>query len=115
MQLPENDHDFSNRINLKGKFSRLVPNFINVSKSHTLRKERGVWQRRFWEHIIPDENDFKSHFDYVHYNPVKHGYVKKCIDWPHSSFHRYVEQGIYSADWGDVVEEKKFNNFRAGE
>ena len=71
-----------------------------VSKSRRKRKERGIWQRRYWEHTIRDEHDFERHFDYIHFNPVKHGYVRSPIDWPFSSFHRWVEQRVYAANWG---------------
>lgn len=58
-------------------------------------------QRRFYEHEIKDEADFVRHMDYLHYNPVKHGLVERVINWPYSSFHHYVKQGFYLADWGD--------------
>ena len=63
------------------------------------RGERGVWQRRYWEHLIRDERDFTRHVDYIHSNTVKHGWVKRVEDWPYSSFHAYVRRGIYPADW----------------
>ena len=66
------------------------------------------WQRRFWEHQIKDERDFATHVDYIHYNPVKHGLVKKAKDWKYSSFHRYVKNGIYNINWG-ATEEIKFD------
>jgi putative transposase len=67
--------------------------------------ELALWQRRFWEHTIRDEGDFSRHVDYIHFNPVKHGLVSRMQDWPHSSFHRYVRQGVLPADWvGDVGE-----------
>jgi len=62
------------------------------------RGERGVWQRRYWEHLIRDEADYRAHLDYIHYNPVKHGWVKQAKDWPYSTFHRWVEQGVYPLD-----------------
>jgi len=61
--------------------------------------ERGLWQRRFWEHQIRDEADFHRHIDYIHWNPVKHGWVQQVADWPHSSFHAYLERGIYQKHW----------------
>jgi len=61
----------------------------------------GAWQRRFWEHQIRDEQDFIKHVEYIHWNPVKHGYVARVRDWPYSSFHRYVRQGLYPLDWAD--------------
>ena len=71
-----------------------------MNKSKRRRKESTIWQRRFWEHQIRDECDYEIHMDYLHYNPVKHGYVKNVIDWPHSTFHRYVRQGVYDENWG---------------
>ena len=61
--------------------------------------ERGIWHRRFGEHAIRDEGDYECHVDYLHYNPVKHGYVTRVEDWPYSSFRRYVERGIYNLEW----------------
>jgi putative transposase len=71
-----------------------------VSRSQWNGRRRGVWQRRFWEHLIRDENDFQRHCDYIHYNPVKHGLVRCPQEWPYSSFHRFVEAGDYEANWG---------------
>ncbi|MDA0866556.1 MAG: transposase, partial [Cyanobacteria bacterium] len=64
------------------------------------KQEQAVWQRRFWEHQIRDEADFIHHADYIHYNPVSHGLVNAPAEWPYSSFHRFVERGFYSHDWG---------------
>jgi putative transposase len=64
------------------------------------RGEQTVWQRRYWEHQIRDDDDFTRHVEYIHYNPVNHGLAKSPIDWPHSTFHRFVKQGIYHSDWG---------------
>lgn len=64
------------------------------------KNEQAVWQRRFWEHMICDENDFAAHVEYIHYNPVKHGLVKSPVNWPYSSFHRYVAKGLYGKNWG---------------
>jgi putative transposase len=71
-----------------------------VSASQQRYRRRGVWQRRFWEHVIRNERDLERHLDYIHYNPVKHGLVSRVIDWPWSSFHRLVREGQYPADWG---------------
>lgn len=68
------------------------------------RHEGAVWQRRFWEHQIRDEADFARHVDYVHWNPVKHGYVRQVAEWPHSTFHRYVRSGVYAGDWGGITD-----------
>jgi putative transposase len=70
------------------------------SDSRIRNRRRGIWQRRFWEHMIRDEADFDAHFDYIHWNPVKHEYVARPADWLHSSFHRWVKAGVYSANWG---------------
>jgi putative transposase len=105
--LPECDADYSARWKrLKEEFTR---RFLQAggkegirSPSRLRRKERGIWQRRYWEHAIQDETDLERHFDYIHYNPVKHGLVKSPRDWPWSSFHRWVREGIYTDDWGCV-------------
>jgi len=65
-------------------------------------QEGFVWQRRFWEHQIRDEKDFEAHCNYIHYNPVKHGFVDAPAKWPHSSFRRCMEKGWYSQDWGSM-------------
>jgi putative transposase len=70
------------------------------SRSRLARNERGIWQRRFWEHTCEDEHDFERHFDYIHYNAVKHGYVACPRDWPHSTFHRWAKCGVYEPRWG---------------
>jgi putative transposase len=62
--------------------------------------ERGIWQRRYWEHLIWDEGDYARHVDYIHYNPVKHGYVRRACEWAYSTFHRYVRSGVYPENWG---------------
>lgn len=69
------------------------------NESRQKRQEAAVWQRRFWEHTIENEEDLENHLDYIHYNPIKHGLVEKAIDWQWSSFHRFVKEGIYDADW----------------
>src|SRR6266852_3699662 len=98
--LPEDDDDFSIRWSLiKSGFSRgLDP--MPRSASKVGKREKGIWQRRYWEHAIRDEADLERHVDYIHFNPVKHGHVTRVGDWPHSSFHRYVERGQLPADWG---------------
>jgi putative transposase len=81
-----------------------------VSDSRRRNRRRGVWQRRFWEHMIRDENDYERHFDYIHYNPVKHGLVARPQDWPHSTFHLWVKRNIYPLEWGCGPEEMKFDD-----
>ena len=102
--MPEGDADFATRWRLiKSGFSRRLLQGEQISTSRAGRGERGIWQRRYWEHTIRDETDFSRHVDYIHINPVKHGLVTRVCDWPHSSFHRMVERGIYPEDWaGDV-------------
>jgi len=104
--LPEDDRDFATRWRLiKSSFSRNLAAGEPISASRAAKSERGIWQRRYWEHTIRDENDFGRHIDYVHINPVKHGLVTRVKDWPHSSFRRMVKLGIYPEDWaGDVAE-----------
>jgi putative transposase len=94
-RLPDGDEDFSTRWRLiRRHFS------LTIDTPLTKRGEKLVWQRRFWEHLIRDEEDWRRHLDYIHYNPVKHGYVRSPRDWPSSSFHRAVKQGWYLEDWG---------------
>jgi putative transposase len=102
--LPVNDNDFSVRWNgIKRRFTRLAkhrfhkPEWVNASRQK--HREATIWQRRFWEHQIRDDSDYQHHVDYIHYNPVKHGLVNSVVDWPYSSFHRFVKQGIYSTHW----------------
>ena len=104
LSLPENDSDFSLRWRLiKSGFSRSLPKTEYLSPVRKSSGERGIWQRHYWEHLIRDEVDYQRHVDYVHINPVKHGHVQRVQDWPYSTFHRYVESGIYPADWcGDL-------------
>lgn len=71
-----------------------------ITTSKIAHRNRGVWQARFWEHTIRDENDLARHFDYIHYNPVKHGLARCPRDWPYSSFHRWVAEGVYPVNWG---------------
>ena len=98
--LPEGDADLGVRISrVKSLFSRSIPATESRSASRVARGERGIWQRRFWEHQIRDEADFNAHVDYIHFNPVKHGLVERVADWPYSSFHRFVARGILPADW----------------
>jgi len=107
--LPENDADFSKRWSLiKRHVSQACPQFNRedwVNESQNKRRESTLWQRRFWEHQIRDERDFQIHMDYIHYNPVKHGLVKQAVDWPYSTLHRYIAQGVYPADWASEMQD----------
>jgi putative transposase len=101
--LPAGDADFSIRWRLiKSYFSHRChpPSQEQMSPSRQRKQEKAVWQRRFWEHQIRDEQDFIRHVEYIHYNPVKHGLVQAPVEWEHSSFQRYVKEGLYPANWG---------------
>ena len=99
-ELPEDDSDFSTRWSLiKNGFSRGLDAQAR-STSKISKREKGIWQRRYWEHAIRNDADLERHVDYIHFNPVKHGHVTRVADWPHSSFHRHVERGSLAADWG---------------
>ncbi len=101
--LPEGDADFSKRWTLiKRGFSARIAKGESRSASRIAKGERGIWQRRYWEHTVRDAADFSRHVDYVHFNPVKHGFVGNAWDWPFSSFRRAVARGEYPADWGGV-------------
>ncbi len=82
--------------------------------SRLQKGEAAIWQRRFWEHTIWDEQDLNHHLDYIHYNPVRHGLVKRPAEWPWTSFHRYERMGFYEKGWGDAVAEK-IESMRCGE
>jgi putative transposase len=98
--LPPQDHDYSLRWALiKGLFSRSLPKNEWICESRIRKRERGIWQRRFWEHQIHDEFDLQKHVDYIHINPIKHGYVAHAMDWPYSSLHRYIKNGSLPANW----------------
>ena len=104
--LPENDSNFPLRWSfIKSKFSRALPIDTARNASKIAKRERDIWQRRYWEHVIRDDADLARHVDYIHFNPVKHGYVSRVSDWPHSSFPRYVARGQLPADWGGDMRE----------
>ncbi len=99
-RLPPTDRDFPMRWSLiKSAFSRLMPKAEVVRKSRVKKRERGIWQRRYWEHRIRDDADLARHVEYIHFNPVKHGCVDRAADWRYSSIHRYIKQGWVTADW----------------
>ena len=103
--LPDDDNNYSIRWGrIKGRFSHQLAKAGLIGHQND-RKGYDVWQPRFWEHTIRDEVDFAHHVDYVHYNPVKHGWVRRVQEWPYSTFRRYVDAGIYSLSWaGDGIE-----------
>ena len=105
--LPEGDNDFSTRWwSIKSYFTRRCNTKHKDDQSDNMKIKgmKGVRQQRFWEHQIRDERDFAAHVDYIHYNPVKHGYAKAPKDWEWSTFHRYVREGIYDINWGTKEE-----------
>lgn len=108
--LPEDDADFSTRWSLiKTRFSRAIAPGEPISRSRSRRRERGIWQRRFWEHQIRDEHDLAIHIAYIHWNPVKHGLTQHPGEWPYSSFHRFVRNGLLPADWSAPPDAPAFN------
>jgi putative transposase len=100
LTLPPGDADYATRWRLiKLLFAKGLPKQERLSAVRKRRKERGVWHRRYWEHTIRDERDLANHVDYVHWNPMKHGLVLRVADWPYSTFHRFVQRGVYPLDW----------------
>jgi putative transposase len=119
--LPLGDADYPTRIMLmKKRFtedirgSGLIKEGPLTMKA-SLRGEAGFWQRRYWEHSIRSETDYQNHLDYMMYNPVKHGLVSRVADWPHSSFHRLVLNGLYPLDWGGIHDLNGAGAILAGE
>ncbi|MEG3971792.1 transposase [Microcoleus sp. T2B6] len=105
LTLPDGDSKYPIRLGLIKDFvTRYYGHKLGIeaeiSQSRKKRKESNLWQRRYWEHVIRDENDYAHHCDYIHYNPVKHNLCRSPKDWEFSSFHRFVAQGIYPEDWG---------------
>jgi putative transposase len=104
--LPSGDSDYPARWRaIKSYFARRIPGTEARSPARINQSERGIWQRRYWEHTIRDTRDYVAHVDYCYINPLKHGLVQSVPDWPHSSFHRDVRKGIYPGNWaGQIVE-----------
>ncbi len=97
MQLPENEPNFSAVLHsIKNNFTRLYKEQMGIPKAETYP----IWQKRFWDHIIRNKPEYQNLFDYIHWNPIKHGYVTKPEDWPQSSFRFWCDRGIYPPDWG---------------
>jgi len=104
--LPPGDPDYSKRWMLvKTHFTRHCRDSLKSPRSNALRRKREqtIWQHRFWEHQIRGDEDYEQHCDYIHFNPVKHGFTAWAKDWPYSSFHSFVCRHIYGIDWGGVV------------
>jgi putative transposase len=103
--LPPGDSDFSTRWRLiKNRFARALPRTERLSAVRAARNERGIWQRRFWEHLIRDETDYARHVEYCYINPLKHQLVPRVSDWPYSSFHRDVRSGLFVEDWAGSID-----------
>jgi putative transposase len=104
--LPEGDTDFS------GRWVK-----IKAQTTQTLRAARGselmIWQPQYWDHLIRDEEDFRRHLDYVHWNPVKHGLASSAAEWPYSTMQRYIERGTYPSNWRSL--ESRFAGADYGE
>ena len=94
-RMPAGDSNYSIRW-------RLIKSYFSGGFNHPVNKrgEKEIWQRRFWEHLLRDEEDWRRHMDYIYYNPVKHSYVKSPGDWLHSSFRQAIQDGLYAPDWG---------------
>ena len=92
-KLPDGDSNYSTRWRLIKSY------FTREWKKEFPNQQQGMWQNRYWEHVVRNEKDFKNHFDYIHYNPVKHGFVSDPIDYLHSSYRYYVEKGYYPGKW----------------
>ena len=98
--LPAGDADYASRWKaIKTAFSKTIPKTERLSAVRLTKGERGIWQRRYWEHTIKNDADYAAHMHYVHINPLKHGLVKRVAYWPYSSFHHWVKMGVYAEDW----------------
>ena len=111
---PDHIHCIIKPLNIED-YSKIVKSFkysftknYNVGLVNPTYKK--LWQNRFWEHTIRDENDLNLHLNYIHYNPVKHGYVKSVKDWKYSSFHKFVKDNLYDINWGSVVDVENIKN-----
>ena len=101
MTLPENDNNYPTRWRLiKAGFSRQIPGHERISEARKRKGERGIWQRRYWEHLIRSDSDYEKHVDYIHYNPVKHKYVSQAAQWPYSTIHDFIGKGLLDPSWG---------------
>jgi putative transposase len=108
-QMPSDNGDYALRWRMiKSQFSRNFSANEQRSSSKIKHREKGIWQRRYWEHQIRDDVDMQRHVDYIHYNPVKHGLVSQVKDWPHSTFHKHVALGMVDENWGGYDEKGVF-------
>ncbi|MFG0330077.1 MAG: transposase [Phycisphaerales bacterium] len=114
VRLPPDDFEYPKRIAwMKQRFTRLWleggGDEVRGTVAQRNDRRRGVWQPRYWEHTVRDRYSMHRIMAYIHFNPVKHGYVRRPRDWPYSSFHRCVRQGLYRIDWGSVAVVKEFD------
>jgi len=105
--LPDHFHWIMRTEDPDGNFSKpmhsIKRNFtINYKKQHKIFGSTRIWQERFWDHVIRNEQDLEHHFDYIHWNPVKHGYVTNPYEWDNSSYRFWYEKGQYESDWGVI-------------
>jgi putative transposase len=108
-QLPDHDADDATRLRLiKARFSGGLDATKGRSPSKVSKGEKGIWQRRYWEHHIRDEADLAAHIRYCRINPVKHGLVTRAVDWPHSSIHRDMRRGIVAPEWSGAGPDGQF-------
>lgn len=109
--LPEGDTDYPRRWSMIKRITSQLAAIPPVARSRSMvaRREAGLWQRRYWEHLIRDDDDLHRHIDYIHLNPVEHGHAARASAWPHSSFPRYVRKGTYGPDWGAVTDPEALN------
>ena len=107
--LPEGDADFSTRWkDIKTCFTKSVGLVGRRSRSKVEKGEQGLWQRRFWEHHIRDDQDYAMHVRYCWTNPVRHGFVSRAVDWPYSSIHRDIAHGKVEPEWSGIVPDGDF-------
>ena len=112
--LPQGDADYPTKwMRVKSYFTRRCSDSLKSPPASALRhkREQTIWQHRYWEHQIRGDKDYERHCDYIHYNPVKHGYVSQVADWPYSSFHRFVRRAIYPPDWGGTADTEQLDGF----
>lgn len=102
--LPDGDSDYPSRWRLiKMRFARAIPRNEWPSVTRVARRERGIWQRRFWEHLVRNDEEYAELVAYCYQNPVAHGHVERVADWPYSTYHRDVRAGLFEADWEPLV------------
>ena len=94
---------------IKHNFSVHLPANCNISYSKNKKGEKGIWQRRFYDHVIRDDDDLYRHLDYIHFNPIKHNYVKALKDFPFSSFNKFVKMDYYDENWCNFEDKNKIN------